>query len=230
MILAAGRGERMRPLTDTLPKPLLKVAGKPLIEHHIIRLVTCGIRDIVINLAWLGDEIEQYLGDGQQFGASIQYSWESNGALETAGGIINALPKLVDTNNQNCDEPFLVINGDIYIDCDLRGIPLLSRDRTAHFWLVNNPSHNLSGDFGLVDGQVVNINDSGTLTTYTYSGVGLFRPSFFAKVAANQAVPLAPLMKNAIANRQVSGELLPGLWTDVGTPERLTTLNQQLKG
>jgi N-acetyl-alpha-D-muramate 1-phosphate uridylyltransferase len=232
MILAAGRGERMRPLTDHLPKPLLKVADTPLIEYHIKKLATIGVKDIVINLAWLGECIVDYLQDGEKFGVNIQYSWENDGALETAGGIIKALPKLAENN-----DPFLVVNGDIYIDYDFTLLPTLTEQQQAHLWLVDNPPHNLSGDFHLKDGvlqskQQAEMKEETALQQhcFTFSGIGLYRPSLFDAYLDNQVMPLAPILIAAMEKQQVSGEKLSGLWTDVGTPERLQQLNKHIQG
>lgn len=232
MILAAGRGERMRPLTDHLPKPLLKVAGIPLIEYHIKKLANIGVSDIVINLAWLGECIADYLQNGEKFGVNIQYSWEKNGALETAGGIIKALPKLAEKN-----EPFLVVNGDIYIDYDFSQLPKLTEQQQAHLWLVDNPAHNLSGDFFLKDGELQNKQQAemkGETALqqhcFTFSGIGLYRPSLFQAYLDNKVMPLAPILKAAMEKQQISGEKLSGLWTDVGTPERLQQLNKHIQG
>ncbi len=226
MILAAGRGERMRPLTDVLPKPMLEVAGKPLLEHHISKLVAAGITEIVINLAWLGEKIEQYFQQGEKFGAHITYSWERSGALETAGGIIKALPLLSADN-----EAFLVVNGDIYCDFDFSALPLLADQTQAHFWLVDNPEHHPQGDFLLEGHSLANLDDakSKASQSYTFSGIGMYKPSFFAEHLNQQVQALAPLMRKAIAQHQVTGQKLPGLWTDVGTPERLAQLNENVR-
>ena len=235
MILAAGRGERMRPLTDHCPKPLLKVAGVPLIEYHITKLAKIGVTDIVINLAWLGDAIVDYLQNGEKFGVNIYYSWENEGALETAGGIIKALPKLAEKN-----EPFLVVNGDIFIDYDFSSLPQLNEQQEGHLWLVDNPSHNLSGDFDLIDGVVQNKSAIETNAAecstgakkqcFTFSGIGLYRPSLFDHYLDKKVMALAPVLKAAMDKQQISGELLTGLWTDVGTPERLKQLNENIQG
>ena len=229
MILAAGRGERMRPLTDSCPKPLLKVAGMPLIEHHIRNLVAAGITDIVINLAWLGDKIVNYLQDGQQFGAQISYSRELSGALETAGGIIKALPLLSDSINS----PFLVVNGDIYCDVDFSTLPRLDKEQLAHICLVDNPSHNLKGDFCLLGNKVINpteLTNRAKDNSYTFSGIGLYRPEFFSADLSEKIFPLAPLLRQAADNQQLAGSVLHCNWVDIGTPERLTQLNQFVKG
>ncbi len=227
MILAAGRGERMRPLTDELPKPLLKVAGKPLIEHHLIKLQKIGVTDVVINLAWLGEKIEDYLQDGRRFGLTIHYSWESGGALETAGGIIKALPLLME-GESDVDQPFLVINGDIFIDYDFTHLPILAAETLAHLWLVDNPPHHLAGDFALQGQQLVSKETSISQTSYTFSGIGLYRRSFFSEFLSKKVVALAPLIRAAMSKGAVSGTKLTGLWTDVGTPARFQQINQQL--
>ncbi len=221
MILAAGRGERMRPLTDETPKPLLRAGGKPLIVWHIEALVRAGIRDIVINHAHLGGMIEAALGDGARFGASIRYSPEGE-ALETAGGIANALPLLG-------DEPFAVINGDIACDYDYARLPALARAMPerhlqAHLVLVPNPPHHLRGDFALRDGKV---SDEGE-PKLTFSGIGLYDPGLFAGIGRGARAKLAPLLRVAMAEGAVSGELHAGRWMDVGTPERLSELDSQL--
>jgi MurNAc alpha-1-phosphate uridylyltransferase len=216
MILAAGRGERMRPLTDHTPKPLLSAGGKPLIVWHIERLVRAGITDLVINHAHLGAQIEQALGDGSQFGANIRYSSEVN-ALETAGGIAFAL-------NLLGDEPFAVVNGDVYCDYDFTHLPVLAdsmkqtRDN-AHLVLVNNPSHHPRGDFLLHDERVLPTNAE-TDALLTFSGIGLYQPSLFANIPRGTKAPLAPLLREQIALGRVSGEHYRGTWVDVGTPQR----------
>ena len=237
MILAAGRGERMRPLTDDCPKPLLKVAGMPLIDHHIVKLAQAGITDIVINHAWLGYKIEEYLQDGSQWGVSIRYSRETQGALETAGGIIKALPLLVEKDEPNA--PFLVVNGDVYTDFDFTHIPLLPSDCLANIWLVANPEHNLKGDFLLAE-EASTLNKSNkvyNLTSkenqplqhqaYTFSGIALYKPEFFTAHSHDAAIlPLGPLLRETAENLELSGTILKGQWTDVGTPERLNELNK----
>jgi len=230
MILAAGRGERMRPLTDHCPKPLLKVAGTPLIEHHISKLAQCGVTEIIINHAWLGKMISSYLGDGKRFGVNITYSPEENGALETAGGIIKALPLLTKNNN---DEPFLLINGDVYTDFNFTEMPKLAKDRLAHICLVQNPDHNKNGDFIFDNNQLKNIEHLSESTlnrksTYTFSGISVFHPDFFKDETIVKALKLGPMLKNAVNQGNVSASKLTGIWTDVGTPERLKELNEQL--
>lgn len=216
MILAAGRGERMRPLTDSLPKPLLAVGGKPLIVHHIEKLKAAGVTDLVINHAWLGHKLVEALGDGSALGVSIHWSAEES-ALETAGGIVQALPLL------GCD-PFLVINGDTWLDLDYR--TLVSQplgDQLAHLWLVPNPPQLPAGDFALQAGKVV---DTPALT---FSGVGLYDPAAFAGLAAG-ARKLAPLLRGWMAQGRVGGSLLAGEWRDIGTTQRLHELDDQLQG
>jgi MurNAc alpha-1-phosphate uridylyltransferase len=217
MILAAGRGERMRPLTDHTPKPLLDVGGQPLIVWHIQRLAAAGFTDIVINHAWLGSRIEAALGDGSRYGVRLAYSAEST-ALETAGGIATALPLLGSA-------PFVVVNGDVLTDVDFAALrPTLAAldgsRRLAHLLLVNNPPHNPAGDFGLLpEGSVSASAADGE--GLTFSGIGLYHPALFAHTPAGQPAKLAPLLRAAMAQQQVSGQVHRGLWLDVGTPERL---------
>ncbi|TIC86228.1 N-acetylmuramate alpha-1-phosphate uridylyltransferase MurU [Crenobacter intestini] len=218
MILAAGRGERMRPLTDHCPKPLLDVGGEPLILWHIRRLAASGVREIVINHAWLGRLIEERLGDGAAYGVSIRYSAEGDRALETAGGIATALPLLGDA-------PFLVINGDVLTDIDFAALAaqagaLDGVHALARLVLVGNPAHNAKGDFGLQPGGRVSA-DPLEGTGLTFSGVGLYHPALFAGMPAGEPAKLAPLLRGAMAKGRVSGERHDGLWLDVGTPERL---------
>jgi N-acetyl-alpha-D-muramate 1-phosphate uridylyltransferase len=223
MILAAGRGERMRPLTDRMPKPLLPVAGKPLIVWHLERLARGGFRDIVINHAHLGDQIEALLGDGAAWGVHIRYSAEPQGALETAGGIANALPLL---ENGSGNEPFLVVNGDIFCDWDFsRARDLSLGVALAHLVLVDNPAHHAGGDFSLLAGKV----GAASTARLTFSGIGIYRPQLFAGVTRGQVAKLAPLLSEAIAAGKVSGEYHAGGWIDVGTPERLAALDDDLR-
>lgn len=214
MILAAGRGERLRPFTDTLPKPLLVVQGQPLIVHHLRKLAAVGVRQVIINHAWLGKKLEQQLGDGDQFGLQILYSAEPEGGLETAGGIIRALPLLG-------EEPFWVINGDIFTDLDFSELPTQLPDTCdAHLLLVANPAHHPNGDFSLQHGllQAKQLPQQ----SYTYSGMGLFHPRLFANYAAGsiQRLALRPLFEQAIARQRIAASLCHAAWTDVGTPER----------
>ena len=218
MLLAAGRGERMRPLTDHTPKPLLEAGGKPLIVWHIEKLVRTGITELVINHAHLGAQIEAALGNGSRFGAYIQYSPEAR-ALETAGGIANALPLLG-------GEPFAVVNSDIFCDYDFahlaeRAAALQASGDAAHLVLVDNPEHHPAGDFSLQDGRVTD-----TVTKLTFSGIGIYQPSLFSHIPRGGIAPLAPLLRAQIALGKVSGEHHQGLWVDVGTPERLAELDR----
>lgn len=215
MILAAGKGERLRPLTLHTPKPLVKVAGVPLIEHHLRALAAAGFSEVVINHAWLGHKIEAYLGDGAQLGLSICYSAEGE-PLETGGGIHKALPLLG-------DEPFVVINGDIWTDYPLAQLPRhLSGD--AHLVLVDNPEHNPQGDFALAQGQVLDQRPG-----LTFSGISVLSPALFANCQGG-AFKLAPLLRQAMAVGRVSGEYYRGHWIDVGTHERLAQVERLLVG
>jgi MurNAc alpha-1-phosphate uridylyltransferase len=219
MILAAGRGERMRPLTDRTPKPLLPVAGKPLIVWHLERLARAGFHEVVINHAHLGDQIEALLGDGDAWNVHIRYSAEPHGALETAGGIANALPLLG-------NDPFLVINGDIFCDWDVsRARIALGPGDLAHLVLVDNPPHHPHGDFSLRDGKV----GSADTAKLTFAGIGIYRPQLFADIARGTPAKLAPLLLDAIAAGRVSGECHAGRWVDVGTPERLVALDAAVR-
>jgi N-acetyl-alpha-D-muramate 1-phosphate uridylyltransferase len=227
MIFAAGRGERMRPLTDDCPKPLLKVRGRPLIVWHILNLVRAGMTDIVINHAHLGSMIEEALGDGSKYGAKIQYSAEGT-ALETAGGIARARHLLG-------EEPFVAIAADIYCphfdyeqvkdvlkDNDVWGNPhALDKRDVAWLFLVKNPAHNLKGDFALNSFSVANEGEP----RYTFSGIGVYRMEIFDHVQPGQSAQLAPILRQYAARGQVGGEVYRGDWTDVGTPERLAQLN-----
>ncbi len=215
MILAAGRGERMRPLTDTVPKPLLQAGGKPLIQYHVEALARAGFTHLVINHAHLGSQIEQALGDGGCWGLSISYSPEPAGALETGGGIFNALPLLG-------DGPFLVVNGDIWTDYDFSRASC-GVGELAHLVLVPNPGHNSGGDFQLHDNMV----SGGQGERLTFSGIGVYRPELFAQCRGG-SFPLAPLLRTAMENGLVSGEEFSGGWVDVGTPQRLQELDDFL--
>jgi MurNAc alpha-1-phosphate uridylyltransferase len=217
MLLAAGRGERMRPLTDTLPKPLLSVGGAPLIAWHLTALARAGIREVVINLSWLGEKVRAALGDGASYGLSILYSDEGPVALETGGGILRALPLLGPA-------PFLVVSADVWTDIDFARLRL-EPDALAQLVLIPNPPHHPRGDFGLDAGWVVN-RDSERLT---YGNVGIYRPEFFAGFAEGR-FPLIQPLNRGIAARQVRGELHRGQWCDVGTPARLAELNHRLSG
>jgi len=226
MILAAGHGTRMRPLTDHTPKPLLHVGGKPLIVWHIEKLKYAGFQDIVINIAWLGDQIPKALGDGSQFDVNLHYSDEQqDGALETAGGIIKALPLLTQTTDQSLkDETFLVVNGDVWCDFNYSTENPLKADDLAHLVLVNNPAHNPEGDFSLDKNQVA---ESGK-NKFTFSGIGYYHPALFNKLPQGVR-PLAPLLRKTMQLNKVSGELFTGDWRDIGTPERLEQLDFDLR-
>ncbi|MFJ5299686.1 N-acetylmuramate alpha-1-phosphate uridylyltransferase MurU [Pseudomonas sp. NPDC088368] len=213
MILAAGKGERLRPLTLHTPKPLVRAGGVPLIEYHLRALKAAGFSEVVINHAWLGQQIEDYLGDGHQFGLRIRYSPEGE-PLETGGGIFRALPLLG-------DEPFLVVNGDIWTDCDFTALKAPIHG-LAHLVLVDNPLHHLSGDFALVGGEV---RDESAPARLTYSGIAVLHPKLFAG-CSDGAFKLAPLLRDAMAKGQVTGEHFTGRWVDVGTHERLAEVEQ----
>ncbi len=245
MILAAGRGERMRPLTDTTPKPLLQAGGKTLIGWHLERLACAGITDIIINHAWLGSQIEASLGDGSRYGVRLAYSAEPC-ALETAGGIAQALDFFQ-------DQPFLVVNGDVWCDWnparadEVAGL-LSASQHQAWLLLVDNPAHHAQGDFRLhADGLVTDVGmpsattDSAARRTdaavpgagsaarsLTFSGIGIYHPALFTHIQRGQAAPLAPVLRQAMAGRQVLGARHDGQWVDVGTPERLAALDQAL--
>ena len=215
MILAAGRGERMRPLTDHTPKPLLKVGGKPLIVWHLESLADAGFKEVVVNHAHLGEQIEQALGNGQQWGMSIQYSAEKV-ALETAGGIANALHLLG-------EEAFLVVNGDIFTEMDFAALKLQTPN-LAHLVMVDNPPQHPNGDFAYSDSRLL-LDGTNKLT---FSGVGVYHPDLFADILPGQAAKLAPLLKAAIVNNRLTAEHYDGEWRDIGTPERLQELDIKL--
>jgi MurNAc alpha-1-phosphate uridylyltransferase len=222
IVLAAGRGERLRPITDTTPKPLVPVGGKPLIVYHLEALLKAGIRDIVINLSWLAERIRTVLGDGSGYGVRIRYSDEGSVALETGGGIFNALPLLG-------PGPFMVVNGDVWTDMDFGRVVQRWKDDVgagalAHLVLVPNPTQYPRGDFGLA-GDVVVERES---DRFTYSGVGVYTAELFAGCEPGK-FPLLPLLKRAIAAGRLRGELHSGEWCDVGTPERLSLLDTQLR-
>ncbi|MBV9697232.1 MAG: nucleotidyltransferase family protein [Gammaproteobacteria bacterium] len=216
MLLAAGRGERLRPLTDTLPKPLVQVGGKPLIAWHLAALARAGVREVVINLSWLGAQLRAALGDGQAYNLRISYSEEGPVPLETGGGIFRALPLL--------GSPFLVVNGDIFTDIDFGALALESA-ADAHLVLIPNPPHHPRGDFGLEGGRLVQRDSE----RFTYSGVGLYRAEFFAGCEPGR-FPLLPLLNRAIARGRAYGHVHHGEWCDVGTPERLAQLDARLRG
>lgn len=226
MILAAGRGERMRPLTDHTPKPLLRVGGKALIVWHIENLAKAGFKEIIINHAHLGQQIEEALGDGKQWGVHIQYSPEKV-ALETAGGIANALHLLG-------NEPFLVVNGDVFTDINFQATALQANVHAArcgikislaHLLLINNPPQHPKGDFAIADGWLKNEGE----TMLTFSGVGVYHPDLFASIKRGEPAKLAPLLRQAIAENQATAEHHQGVWHDIGTPERLRELDTQLQ-
>jgi N-acetyl-alpha-D-muramate 1-phosphate uridylyltransferase len=215
MVLAAGRGERMRPLTDHTPKPLLVAGGKPLIAWHLEALARAGIREVIVNLSWRGPQIRAALGDGRQFGVHLQYSEEGSPPLETGGGIFHALPLLGPA-------PFLVVNGDTFTDIDLSSLRL-SAAADARLVMVTNPPQHPQGDFVLEGERLV----AGAGPTLTYSGIGIFSPALFAGCTAGQ-FPLLPLLKRAMAAGRLQGQHHSGQWLDIGTPERLAALRVQL--
>ena len=215
MILAAGRGERMRPLTDTLPKPLLQAGGKPLITRHIEALARAGVSEIVINTGWQGDKLPAALGDGARFGVQIHYSVEGWPALETAGGILNALPLLGDA-------PFVLVNGDVYCDIDFAGLQLQAED-LGQLLLVDNPSHNPQGDFALNNGRI-QLDGANKLT---YAGIAVLHPALFAGLTPGSR-PLREILQQAIAAQRLGGQHHPGQWFDIGTPQRLAELDRML--
>ena len=212
MLLAAGRGERLRPITDTLPKALVEVRGKSLIEHHLGALAKAGVRSVVVNLGWHGEQIAERLGSGERFGMTVTYSPEGENILETGGGIVRALPLLG-------DEPFLVVNADVFTDMPYDPRPL--DDADGHLVLVPKPAYRPYGDFALEDGRVSNAEDR----PYTFSGVAMYRPSMFANLEAGR-FPLAPLLRDTADSGRLTGEVWNGMWEDVGTPERLAEVNQ----
>jgi MurNAc alpha-1-phosphate uridylyltransferase len=223
MVLAAGRGERLRPITDTLPKPLVRVAGKPLIVYHLEALARAGVRDVVINLSWLADKLRTALRDGSEYGVRITYTDEGPVALETGGGIFNAIQLLG-------PGPFLVVNGDIFTDIDFGALQARADEDTrsgalARLVLVPNPTQHRHGDFGLEGEQVVERPTS----RFTYSGVGVYRPEFFEGCTGGK-FPLLPLLKRAIVAGRLRGQLHEGEWCDVGTPQRLAELDERVGG
>jgi MurNAc alpha-1-phosphate uridylyltransferase len=219
MLLAAGRGERMRPLTDSTPKPLLVAGGKALVVRLVERLAAEGFRELVVNHAHLGNLIEAALGDGSRFGVAIRYSAEGT-ALETAGGIAKALALLGDA-------PFAAVNADLHADFPFGTLrTALAPDAEAHLVLVDNPLHHPGGDFALRGGRVANAG----ATMLTFSGIGAYRPRLFAGIAPGARAQLAPLLRAAAERGRVSGEHFRGRWIDVGTPERLAALDAELRG
>ena len=228
LIFAAGLGERMRPLTDTTPKPLLEVGGKRLIEWHLEKLAAIGIEDVVINISWLAAQFPATLGDGSQWGLRIVYSHEGDTPLETGGGMLNALPLLGDA-------PFLLVNGDVWTDVDFAGLPREPQS-LAHLVMVDRPPQATHGDFVLDDAGSVRTDGEHRLT---YSGIGVYRPGLFddwRDVVRTPAIangkpkfPLAPILRARMASGAITGEHHRGRWTDVGTPERLRTLDEELR-
>lgn len=216
MILAAGKGERMRPLTDTLPKPLLPVGGVPLLQYHLENLVQAGVEKVVINYARLGAKIADRFGNGQAYGVDIVYSDEGDTPLETGGGIKKALPLLG-------PEPFIIVNADIWTDYDFRQLQL-PPSGLAHLVLVANPDHHPQGDFALVDGRVT---EQGA-ARFTYSGIAVIQPGLVVDCHAKH-FPLGPLLYRAAGSGELTGELHPGLWFDIGTPDRLAQLDERLQ-
>lgn len=233
LIFAAGLGERMRPLTDVTPKPLLLAGGKPLIVHHLQKLAAIGVHDVVVNTSWLAPQFEQTLGDGQRWGLQLHYIYEGTTPLETGGGMHNALPLLVGTDDTNA--AFIAVNGDIFSDYDFARLPSAPTG-DAHLVLVDNPAHNADGDFTLLNDGIV--ASEGALAL-TFSGIGVYRPTLFndwptiiGNVPGIDSSPprfrLAPLLRAAMKRRAVSGEHHHGHWTDVGTPRRLQQLDARL--
>jgi len=218
MILAAGRGERMRNLTRDKPKPLIRVQGKPLIEWHLEKLSATGFKDIVINVSYLPKIIKDYVGDGSKWQLSVTYS-EENPILETAGGIKNALPLLG-------RKPFAVINADIFSSFDYAKLRLvnLSDSSNGYLVLVANPEHNQAGDFGLLANDCLALNSK---ILHTFSGIAVYHPRFFNEVKLGIKMQLLPLLKSSISNSLIKGELFKGIWSDIGTPERLEAVNNR---
>jgi len=215
MILAAGRGQRLRPITDAVPKALVEVGGKSLLQRHLEAVRAAGIDTVVINLGWLGEQIAARVGSGAEFGLNVVYSPEGDDILETGGGIHRALPILG-------AEPFVVLNADVFTDIPL---PMtLADDVDGHLILVPKPKHHKRGDFGLVDGKIA-VSDT---AAYTFSGVAIYRPAFFAGCEAGR-FPLAPMLRAAALNGRLGGHVYDGCWADVGTPQRLDELNQQYR-
>ena len=216
MILAAGRGERMGNLTQNCPKPLLKVKGRCLIDWHLIKLCEAGFKDVVINVAYLSKEIIEFVGDGSKWRLNISISEEEQ-ALETAGGIKKAIKYLG-------DEAFAVINADIFSDYNYKNLKnrSLQSKSMGHLVLVNNPEHNPKGDFGIMDDGILTMNSERPLT---FSGIAIYDPKFFSELAEGNKIKLAPILEIAINKKCIQGELFDGLWSDIGTPERLNMIN-----
>ncbi len=221
MILAAGRGERMRPLTDSVPKPLLKIHGRSMIEWQIVRLRDAGVRDIIINHAWLGQKIEEELGDGRRFQVKLNYSHEAQ-ALETLGGVVQALRYLGDA-------PFLLVSGDIYTDYHYRKLETVASDiasaypmRAAHLVLTRNPAYHPKGDMGLSGGNI-----SLEAPLYTYANIGVYHPRLFSGLVRGEKIKLFPWMYRFLGNQRVTGELFEGAWSNIGTPADLEEANRR---
>lgn len=212
MILAAGRGERLRPMTDSLPKSLVEVRGESLLERHLANICAAGIADVVINLGWLGEQIEARIGSGAHFGLNVQYSREDDDILETGGGIHHALPLLG-------RDPFLVVNADIYTDMPVPEVSL-ENDEIGHLVLVRTPEYRDHGDFDLVNGKI----DNGVRPNFTFSGVAVYRPEFFAGCEAGR-FSIVPMLREAADERRLAGSLYSGSWVDVGTPDRLRAID-----
>lgn len=220
MILAAGLGTRMRPLTDSCPKPLLKAAGKPLIDYHLERLAQAGVTEVVVNASWLAEQLQAYLGDGERYGMALHLSLEDE-PLETAGGIVQALPRLGES-------PFLLVNGDVWTDYPFGQLMAASTAADvggAHLVLIDNPPHHPEGDFVLNQGCV---SEQGEGTRLTYSGISVWHPQCFAELATGRRA-LKPIMLQAMARQQLSGEYFAGRWWDIGTPQRLADLDALLR-
>ena len=217
MILAAGRGERMGELTRDIPKPLISARGKPLIEWHLEKLSTTGFKDIVINVCYLPEIIKDFVGDGSKWKLNVTYS-EENPILETAGGIKNALSLLG-------KEPFAVINADIFSNFDYAKLQLINLNNTSdgHLVLVRNPEHNQAGDFGLLDNNCLAVNSD---ILYTFSGIAVYHPRFFNELELGIKMQLLPLLNSSISHSLIKGELFEGVWSDIGTPERLNIINK----
>lgn len=215
MILAAGRGERLRPLTDETPKSLVDVGGRSLLERHLDHVRAAGIETVVINLGWLGDRIVERVGSGRRYGLEVVYSQEGDNILETGGGILKALPTLG-------SQPFLVINADVFTDMPVPDV-ILADDHLGHLVMVPSPAYRKGGDFDIAGGLIRNTSEQ----SLTFSGVAIYRPEFFAGCKAGR-FPLAPMLRDAAEKGQLSGSLYEGLWADVGTPERLAQLRAEL--
>jgi MurNAc alpha-1-phosphate uridylyltransferase len=241
LIFAAGKGERMRPLTEHTPKPLLEAGGKPLIAWHLEKLAAIGVREVVVNTAWLADRFPATLGDGSRWGLRLRYSHEGSEPIETGGGMLHALPLL--REGVDPDTPFLAINGDIWTDCDFAALPR-EPQRLAHLVLVDNPPQHPRGDFGVdAAGRIHPYPDSpakGPLRAYTFAGIGVYRPEIIdgwreviGDTAGAAKTPphfgLTPLLRAAMSRGAVTGEHYPGAWTDVGTPQRLAELDARLR-